>query len=123
MEHTILIVEPDLLQGKRIAGMLIQAGYDAIIISSADEALRQLYEVHPDVVILSDHLPVDELNRLSNLMTMICDLPLIALSSDIPLASVTQQLARSTVWWELPRTLNDLLKPNLPTGKNESPTL
>ncbi len=122
MEYTILIVEPDLLQGKRIVGMLIQAGYDAIIISSANEILRQLYEVHPDAVILSDHLPVDELNRLSNLITMICDLPLIALSSDSSPASATQQLARSTVWWELPSTLNDLLKPNLPTGKEESPT-
>ena len=122
MERTVLIVEPDPSQGKQIARILILAGYDAITTSSADEALRQLYEVHPDAVILSDRLPVDELNRLSNRITMMSDLPLIGLGSDIPLASVTQQLARSTVWWELPRTLNDLLKPNLPTGKNESPT-
>ena len=55
MEHTVLIIEPDLEQGKEIFRTLVQAGYDAIIVSGTDEALRPFRDcefafVHPKAV-------------------------------------------------------------------------
>ena len=116
MEYAVLIIEPDLLQGKKVVHTLVQAGYDAIIASGADEALRQLYQVRPDAVIFSSRLSTDDLDQLSDRITLMCDLPLIGLGSDTFPISVTQHLAHSTTLQELPNVLNRLLEFDLSTA-------
>ena len=108
MERSILLVEPDPLRGKQITRMLIQAGYDTLV-TSADEALRLLYETCPDAVIFSNRLPVAELDRLSDFITTMSDLPLIEFGDGAPLASVAQRLTCSTELEELIETLDELL--------------
>ena len=114
MERSILIVEPHVQRGKQLARLLMQASYDAIIVSNADEALRRLYQAHPDAVILSDRLPADELDRLSDAITTMSDLPLVELIDidNVPLATVAQRFARSARLQELLATLGELLKPD-----------
>ena len=109
MERSILIVEPNPARGKQVARILMQAGYDILVASQADKALRLLYEAHPDAVILSNRLPVAELDRLSDSITTMSDLPLIELADGVPLAAVARRLTRSTKTPELVRTLNELL--------------
>ncbi len=110
-ERSILIVEPDTSRGKQVVRILMQAGYDILVTSQAGEALRLLYEAHPDAVILSNHLPAAELSRLSDSITTMIDLPLIELADGVPLASVAGRLTCSTGLPELLETLNELLKP------------
>jgi CheY-like chemotaxis protein len=109
MEYTILVVEPDLLQGKEIVRTLVRAGYDAIVASGADEALRQLYQVHPDAVVFGNGLPVDELSQLSERIATVCDLPLISLDNSVPSLLAAQQLVRSATVEDLPSVLDRLL--------------
>jgi DNA-binding NtrC family response regulator len=110
MEYTILIVEPDLLQGKEIVRTLVRAGYDAVVAPDADEALRQLYQVHPDAVIFSERLPLDEQSQLCDRIIMMCDLTCIRLGDDGSPGLVIQQLDHSMTLQELPDVLNRLLK-------------
>ncbi len=109
-ERSILIVEPDSSRGKQVVRILMRAGYDILVASRADEALRLLYEARPDAVILSNHLPVAELDRLSNSITTMCDLPLIELADGVSLAVVAQRLTRSTAVPGLVRTLSELFQ-------------
>ena len=111
MNRSILIVEPDLEREKQIIRLLIQAGYDAVVTSDADETLRQLYQAQPDAVILSDRLPAGELDRLSDAVTTMSGPPMIELIEDVPLATAAQRPARSTRFRDLLRTLNELLEP------------
>ncbi len=110
MEYAVLIIEPDLLQGKEIVRTLVQVGYDAIIVSDADEALRQLYRVRPDAVIFSDRLPMDEQVQLCERIITMCDLPFIRLGDDGSPIQVIQQLDHSMTLQELPNVLNKLLE-------------
>ena len=110
IKHSILIIEPDPVQGKQIIRMLMQAGYDVLVAPHADKALRMLYEAHPDAVILSNHLPVAELDRLSDSITTMSDLPLIELGDDVSLVAGAQRLTCSTGVPELVETLNELLE-------------
>ena len=119
MERSILIVEPDAQRGKQIARLLMQAGYDALITSCADEALRRLYQAHPDAVILSNRLPADELDRLSDAITTMSDLPVIELGDGAPLVTVARRFARSARVQELLETLDELLETGSPTDKVE----
>jgi DNA-binding NtrC family response regulator len=114
MERSILIVEPDLQRGKQVAHLLMQAGYDAVIVSNADEALRRLYQAHPDAVILSNRLPADDLDRLSDSVTMMSDLPLVELVDidNVPLVTIAQRFARSARPQELLAALDELLEPD-----------
>ena len=108
MERSILIVEPDAQRGKQVARLLMQAGYDALITSCADEALRRLYQAHPDAVILSNQLPAAELDRLSDATATMSDLPLIELTDGFSLILVAQRLTRSAGVTELVGTLDAL---------------
>lgn len=119
MERSVLIVEPDLQRGKQVARLLMQAGYDALITSGAGDALRQLYQAHPDAVLLSDRLPADELDRLSDAVTTMSRLPVIELIEDAPLATVARRFARSARLQELLVTLDELLEPGSPTDEQE----
>ena len=110
MEHSILTVEPDPSRGKQVTRILMQAGYDILVTSRADKALRLLYEAHPNAVILSNRLPVAELDRLSDSITTMSDLPLIELADDASLVSVARRLNCSTGVPELVETLNELLE-------------
>jgi len=114
MERSILIIEPDLQRAKQVARLLMQAGYDALVVSCAGEALRQLYQTHPDAVLLSDRLPADELDRLSDAITTMSDLPVIELvdNGDAPLTTVAHRFARSARLQELLETLDELLRPD-----------
>jgi DNA-binding response OmpR family regulator len=114
MERSILIIEPDLLRSKQVAHLLMQASYDALVVSNAGEALRQLYQAHPDAVILSNRLPADELDRLSDAITTMSDLPVIELidDDDAPLVTIAQRFARSARLPELPAAMDELLKPD-----------
>ncbi len=60
MDHSILIVEPDVERGKEIGRLLMQSGYDALITVHADDALRRLYQAQPDAVVLSNRLTASE---------------------------------------------------------------
>ena len=108
MERSILIVEPGAQRGKQIARLLMQAGYDALITSCAGEALRRLYQAHPDAVILSNQLPAAELDRLSDAIAAMSDLPLIELTDGFSLILVAQRLTRSAGVAELVETLDEL---------------
>jgi len=119
MERSILVVEPDIQRGKRVARLLIRSGYDALMISCADKALRQLYQAQPDAVILSNRLPADDLERLSKSITMMSDLPVIELISDVSPATTRQRCTRSVRVQELLETLDELLESDLPTGQSE----
>ena len=116
MERSILIVEPDAQRGKQVARLLMQAGYDALITSCADEALRRLYQAHPDAVILSNQLPAAELDRLSDSIAAMSDLPLVELigidDDSVPLVTIAQRFARSARSQELLATLDELLEPD-----------
>ena len=112
MDRSILIIEPDLERGKQITRLLMQAGYDAVVAADADKALRQLYQTQPDGVILSDHLPADELDRLSDAVTTMSGLPVIELIEGVPLVTVAQRFVRSARFQELLGTLDELLKPD-----------
>ena len=116
MERSILIVEPDVQRGKQVARLLMQAGYDALVVSNADEALRRLYQAHPDAVILSNHLPADNLDRLSDAIATMSDLPLVELigidNDSVPLVTIAQRFARSARSQELLGTLDELLEPD-----------
>lgn len=114
MERSILIVELDVQRGKQVARLLMQAGYDALVVSNADEALRQLYQAQPDAVLLSDRLPANELDRLSDAITTMSDLPVIELvdNGDAPLTTIAQRFARSARLQELPAALDELLRPD-----------
>lgn len=109
MERSILIVEPDSSRGKQIIHMLTQAGYDVLVTPCADKALRQLYQTHPDAVLFSNRLPVAEIDRLSDSIATMTDLPLIELGDGVPLASVAQRLTCSTELEQLIETLDELL--------------
>ena len=108
MERSILIVEPDVERGKKVARLLMQAGYDALVASCADKALRRLYQTRPDAVVLSDRLPADELDRLSDAVATMSDLPLVELTDGLSLVLVAQRLARSAGVIEMVGTLNEL---------------
>jgi len=113
MERSVLIVEPDLQRAKQVARLLMQAGYDALVVSCAGEALRQLYQAHSDAVLLSNRLPADELVRLSDAITTMSDLPVIELvdNGDAPLVTIARRFARSARLQELPGTLDELFEP------------
>jgi DNA-binding NtrC family response regulator len=110
MDYTVLLVEPDLSQGKEIVRTLVRAGYDAIVASDADGALRRLYHIQPSVVIFSGSLSVDEQIQLCDRIITVCDLPFIRLEDDGSPRLVIQQLDRSMTLQELPDVLNGLLK-------------
>jgi DNA-binding response OmpR family regulator len=110
VEYTILIVEPDLERGKRIGHLLMRSGYDALIVASADSALRKLYEAHPDAVILSTQLPVVEIGRLTDAVSMMSDLPIIELADRFSLLWITQCLTCSTEVSELVGTLDEIFE-------------
>ena len=113
MKHTILIIEPDLEQGKRIARILIRSDYDAVLITCADRALRRFFQEEPDAVILSDRLAGDEIDWLSDRVIMMSDAPLIGLGDEVPRDLVARRLGRSTMREELPGTLKGLLESDL----------
>ena len=108
MEHSVLIVEPDLQRRREVGRLLIQSGYDALVASCTDEALRQLYQMQPDAVVLSDRLPAADLDMLSDAVATMSDLPLVELTDGLPLALVAQRLTRSVGVEELVETLNEL---------------
>lgn len=109
MERSILIIEPDPSQGKRVIRILMQAGYD-VMTSRPEDALHLLYETRPDAVILSNRLSVAELDRLSERISTMTDLPLIELAEDGSLVAAARRLARSAGISELLETLDELLK-------------
>ncbi len=111
MDHSILIVEPDSSRGKQVVRILLQAGYDAFITSCAEKTLRQLFQIQPDAVILSDRLPSAELDRLSDSITMMSDLPLIELGDAPSFAASAQRPTHLTELPELVKTLDELLEP------------
>lgn len=108
MDYAILIVEPDVERGKEIGRLLIQSGYDALIATRADNALRQLYQAHPDAVILSHRLTVTEMDHLSQAITDMSDLPLVELTDGCALIVVAQRLAHSAETANLVETLGEL---------------
>jgi DNA-binding response OmpR family regulator len=108
VEYTILIVEPDLERGKEIAHLLIRSGYDALVARGIDSALHQLYEAHPDAVILSNQLPVVGIGRLSEAISMMSDMPIIELADRFSLYGITQYLTCSTEVSELVGTLDEI---------------
>jgi DNA-binding response OmpR family regulator len=108
VEYTILIVEPDVKRGKEIAHLLMQSGYDALVAPGVDSALHQLYEVHPDAVILSNQLPAVEIGQLSDAISMMSDLPIIELADRFSLLWIAQCLTCSTEMSELVGTLDEI---------------
>jgi DNA-binding response OmpR family regulator len=115
MIRSILIIEPDLQQGKQVARLLMQAGYDAVVVPDANEGLPRFYQTQPNAVILSNRLSADEMDRLSDSITTMSDLPVIELIGDAPLATIARRFARSVRLQELLRTLDELLEPGSPT--------
>ncbi len=111
MELAILLVEPDVSRGKQIAHLLMQAGYDVLIAPYADQALPLLYESQPNAVILSNHLPAADMDRLSDAITTMSDLPVIELTDGCALALVAQRLACSVGTPELIEILDKLFQP------------
>ena len=110
MDYSILIVEPDVERGKEIGRLLIRSGYDALIINCADDALHRLYQAQPDAVILSHQLTAAEIDRLSEAVTAMSDLPIIELTDGFSLIMVAQRLTHSTEVSELVETLDELFK-------------
>lgn len=74
--------------------------------------MRRFFQEEPDAVILSDHLPADELNWLSSRITTMSNVPLIGLGDHVPHDLVTRRLDRSAMWNELPDALKKLLESN-----------
>jgi DNA-binding response OmpR family regulator len=114
VDYTILIVEPDLERGKEIVYLLMCSGYDALVAASADTALHQLYELHPDAVILSNQLPVVEIARLSEAISLMSDLPIVELADSLSLCRIAQRLTCSTEMSELVGTLDQLFRETEP---------
>jgi len=110
MKHLILIVEPDPAQGERVASLLHRVDYAALVVPDAAAALRRLYQERPAAVLLSDRLPVAEVDRLSDRIALMTDLPLIVLTENDPLAEVAGRLASSTSLAGLCGTLDGLLR-------------
>jgi len=110
MKHLILIVEPDPAQGERVASLSGGAGYATLVVPDASEALRRLYQERPAAVLLSDRLPVAEVDRLSERIALMTDLPLIVLTEHDPLAEVAQRLAGFTSLAGLGGMLDGILK-------------
>jgi DNA-binding response OmpR family regulator len=110
VDYTILIVEPDLERGKEIGHLLMRSGYDALVVAGADNALHQLYETHPDAVILSNQLPAVEIGQLSDAVSTMSDLPIIELADRFSLFGIAQCLTCSTEVSELVETLDKLLR-------------
>lgn len=108
MELSILLVEPDVSRGKQVTHLLIQAGYDVLVASYVDQALPLLYESQPNAVILSSQLPAADMDRLSDAITTMSDLPIIELTDGFSLVLVAQRLTRSTGTTELVETLAEL---------------
>lgn len=108
MDYAILIVEPDMERGKEIGRLLMQSGYDALIVTRAGDALRRLYHAQPDAVILSHRLTVTEMDHLSAAITAMSDLPLLELTDGNTLVMIAQRLTHSTEAPELVETLDEL---------------
>lgn len=89
---------------------MIRSGYDSLVTPGADNALRQLYQTHPDAVILSNRLPAAEIGRLSDAITTMSDLPVVELTDGLSLFLVAQRLTRSTGVTELIETLEELFR-------------
>lgn len=105
-----MIVEPDLSQAKRAIRLLMEAGYDVSITSQTKDALHLLYETRPNAVILSNRLSVAELDRLSERISTMTDLPLIELAEGCSLVATARRLTCSAGILELIETLDELLK-------------
>ena len=110
MKHLILIVEPDPAQGERVAKLLRGAGYATLVAPDVSEALRRLFQERPAAVLLSDRLPVAEVDRLSERIVLMTDLPMLALTESDSLAEVAGRLAGSTSLAGLSEMLEGLLK-------------
>ena len=110
MEHTVLVIEPDSSRGKQVAGKLIAAGYDALLASNADEAMRKFYQVSPDAVIVSQRLSASAFEHVCDSISAMSDLPLIELTDQAPLAPATEWLTASTQLPDMIKTLERVLE-------------
>jgi DNA-binding response OmpR family regulator len=95
-------------RAKEIAYLLMRSGYDALVALGVDRALHQLYEVHPDAVILSNQLPAVEIGRLSDAVSVMSDMPIIELADRFSLSRIAQCLTCSTEVSELVGTLDEI---------------
>ena len=114
VEDTVLVIEPDSSRSKQVVAELIAAGYDALVVSHVDEAIRQLYQAAPDAVILSDRLSVADFDRLSDAISTVTNLPLIELSEGASLDSVSRRLTSSTGLEDLTESLQQALQEGTP---------
>ena len=120
MEYTVLVIEPDSSRSKQIVAELITAGYDALVVSHVDEAMRQLYRAAPDAVILSDRLSVADFDRLSDAISTVTNLPLIELSEGASLDSVSRRLTSSTGVSSLLNVLAEALNHSIAANSSEA---
>ena len=96
MKPQILLVEPDPARAKQVSDRLRRGGYAALVAPDAAAALRCIYESRPAAVLLSDRLPLAEIDHLTERIVTMTDLPLLILTEEAPLAEVAGRLAGST---------------------------
>lgn len=83
MHRVILLVEPDVKQAKRTARLLTGAGYDAIIVPGVDRALGTLCHTPPDALLLSNHLPIAQRERLRASLAAVPDMLVVELGAGL----------------------------------------
>ena len=83
MNPLILFIEPKAKSARRSVGPLIGAAFDAVVVSTVDQALLHLRSIQPHAVVLSEHLRLEERNRVSAALTAVPVSPVVELSGEI----------------------------------------
>lgn len=85
----IMIVDPELQLGLRLADCLATSGYQAVLVRDLESILAQLGEIQPEIILLSQDLPGGRLptagiDTLRAVNTLCPQAPVLTLSRPMP---------------------------------------
>lgn len=103
MRESVLVIDPDDLQRRRIVRELTEAGVEVVETSGSVDGLLHILEEIPDVVVISEELPPLEVADILSVLRRLTDVPLIILGSGGEPAEVAALEGGADAY--LPRTL------------------
>jgi CheY-like chemotaxis protein len=110
----VLVVDDDPAIRRLVAGLLVEAGYDAQTAVDGDHALRSVVALQPDLIVLDVHVPEREMalkfaQAYRERVGPGARAPIIALSGSSDLLEVGQQLGADG-FLQKPFDIDELLR-------------